>query len=116
MHGIARSSLTTRRHLATLTHHRGFPGTREGMGMRSFDTALKASLIHVPHTFPSRLFAGWGLLTARKRGRATREGSHAVHRGNQSQQSVMLFVPDRSVGLDGGHVRFRRVKTSEMRG
>ena len=30
------------------------------MGMLSLETALEASLIHVPRTFPSRLFADWG--------------------------------------------------------
>jgi NAD(P)-dependent dehydrogenase (short-subunit alcohol dehydrogenase family) len=31
------------------------------MAMLSLETALEASLIHVPRTFPSRLFADWGL-------------------------------------------------------
>jgi hypothetical protein len=42
------------------THQRGLQCVRECIGVLSLETALEASLIHVPRSFPSRLFADWG--------------------------------------------------------
>jgi hypothetical protein len=42
------------------THQRGLQWVRECIGVLSLETALEASLIHVPRSFPSRLFADWG--------------------------------------------------------
>jgi hypothetical protein len=41
-------------------HQRGLHCERECMGMLSLETALEASLIHLPRRFPSCLFADWG--------------------------------------------------------
>jgi hypothetical protein len=41
-------------------HPRGLQCARERIGVFSLETALDASLIHVPRCFPSRLFADWG--------------------------------------------------------
>ena len=41
-------------------HQRGLQCERECIGVFSLETALEASLIHVPRSFPSRLFADWG--------------------------------------------------------
>ena len=40
-------------------HQRGLQCVRECIGVLSLETALEASLIHVPRSFPSRLFADW---------------------------------------------------------
>jgi hypothetical protein len=42
------------------THQRGLQWVRECIGVLSLETALEAPLIHVPRSFPSRLFADWG--------------------------------------------------------
>ena len=41
-------------------HQRGLQCGRECIGLLSLKSALEASLIHVSHTFTSRLFADWG--------------------------------------------------------
>ncbi len=41
-------------------HQRGLQCARECIGVLSLETALEASLIHVPRTFPHCLFADWG--------------------------------------------------------
>ena len=41
-------------------HQRGLQCAGERIGVFSLETALEASLIHVPRSFPSRLFADWG--------------------------------------------------------
>ena len=41
-------------------HQRGLQCGRECIGVLSVETALEASLIHVPRSFPHHLFADWG--------------------------------------------------------
>jgi hypothetical protein len=46
------------------THQRGLQCLRECIGVLSLETALEASLIHIPRCFPSHLFADWGLVVS----------------------------------------------------